>query len=103
MFDPKKVQSDFPIFQKRIKDKSLVYLDSAATTQKPLQVIDAISEYYKTSNANVHRGVHTLSEEATEQYESTREYVKNFINAKKNKEIIFTKGTTESINLIAYT
>ncbi len=103
MFDSKKVQSDFPILQRRMKDKCLVYLDSAATTQKPIQVIDAISEYYKTSNANVHRGVHTLSEEATEQYESTRKYVKNFINAKKNEEIIFTHGTTESINLIAYT
>jgi cysteine desulfurase/selenocysteine lyase len=83
-------------------NRTLVYFDNAATTQKPLSVIDAISNYYKNYNSNIHRGLHQLSEEATLEYESTREKVKNFINARSREEIIFTRNTTEAINLIAY-
>jgi cysteine desulfurase/selenocysteine lyase len=83
-------------------NKRLIYLDNAATTQKPLSVIDAISNYYKNYNSNIHRGVHQLAEEATMEYESTRERVRKFINARSEKEIIFTRNTTESINLVAY-
>jgi cysteine desulfurase/selenocysteine lyase len=83
-------------------NRKLVYLDNAATTQKPLSVIDAISNYYKNHNSNIHRGVHQLAEEATIQYESTREKVRKFINARSQDEIIFTRNTTEAINLIAY-
>lgn len=100
MFDPATVKQDFPIFQ---NNPGLVYLDNAATSQKPRSVIDAISKYYETDNANIHRGVYTLSEKATAQYEETREKVANFINAKSTKEIIFTRNTTEAINLLAYT
>ncbi|MFC1750170.1 cysteine desulfurase [Pseudomonadota bacterium] len=96
-------RSDFPILQTEINGKRLVYLDSASTTQKPACVIDAISSYYKEMNANTHRGVHTLSERATEAYEGVREQVARFINAGSSQEIIFTRGTTESLNLIAYT
>lgn len=97
-FDVNKIRSDFPIFE----DKSLVYLDSAATTQKPLQVINAISEFYSHSYANVHRGIYNLSIMATEAYHSAREKAQSFINAKDWRSIIFTRGTTESINLVAY-
>ena len=83
-------------------NKRLIYLDNGATTQKPLSVIDAISDYYKNYNSNIHRGVHQLAEEATMEYESTRERVQKFINSRSEKEIIFTRNTTESINLVAY-
>jgi len=99
MFDPIEIKKDFPILSRKVGDVGLVYLDNAASSQKPLCVIDAISNYYKTSNANVHRGIHTLSEEATTLYENARKTVANFINADAH-EIIFTKGTTESLNRV---
>jgi cysteine desulfurase/selenocysteine lyase len=94
-------RADFPILQQLIKDQPLVYLDNAATTQKPQAVIDAITHYYTHANANVHRGVHALSERATHAYENARKSVKNFINAAHTEEIIFVRGTTEAINLVA--
>jgi cysteine desulfurase / selenocysteine lyase len=99
MLNAKKLKTQFPIF----KDKTLVFLDSAATSQKPKAVIDAITNYYENFNANVHRGIYSLSEKATQAYNDTRETVKNFINAKHTNEIVFTRNTTESINLVAYT
>ncbi len=95
------IRADFPILSRLVHGKPLVYLDNAATTQKPKQVIDAISDYYLNYNSNIHRGVHKLSQEATDEYEKSRTTVKNFINAHKYQEIIFTRGTTESINLVA--
>ncbi|MBL1294360.1 MAG: cysteine desulfurase [Thiotrichales bacterium] len=94
-------RQDFPILNQEVNGKPLVYLDNGATTQKPQIVIDTIREYYERDNANVHRGVHTLSARATDAYEGARSKVKNFINAASNKEIIFTRGTTEAINLVA--
>ncbi len=102
-FDVEKIRKDFPILSEKVHGKNLCYLDNAATTHKPKTVIDALSKYYETINSNVHRGVHTLSELATNAYEGSRETVKNFINASSEKEIIFTRGTTESINLVAQT
>ncbi len=99
-FDFKK---DFPILQRKFYDKPLVYLDSAATTQKPQSVIDAVNHYYAHDNANVHRGIYKLSEEATAAYEYARKIVASFVNAQSQDEIVFTKGTTESINLVAMT
>ena len=99
--DPARVRLDFPALAQEIKGKPLVYLDNAATSQKPRAVIDAISHYYETSNANVHRGVHTLSVRATEAYEAAREKVRAFINAAEAAEIVFVRGTTEGINLVA--
>lgn len=96
-------KQDFPIFQHPMNGNSLAYLDSASTTQKPNMVIQALTNYYQTMNANVHRGVYALSEMATEAYEATRSAVQAFINAKETAEIIFTRGSTEGINLIAYT
>jgi cysteine desulfurase/selenocysteine lyase len=94
---------DFPILQTdTYKDKQLVYLDSGASSQKPNYVLDAISDYYKTSNANVHRGAHFLANKATEKYELARQKVQHFINAKSYEEIIFTKGATDGINLFAH-
>ncbi|RMD87113.1 MAG: cysteine desulfurase, partial [Calditrichaeota bacterium] len=101
IFDVYKIRQDFPILNRTIHDKPLIYLDNAATTQKPRQVIDAIMEYYTNQNANIHRGVHFLSELATEAYESTRCKIRDFINARSTKEIIFVRGTTEGINLVA--
>lgn len=95
------VKSDFPILNQQINNHPLVYLDSAATAQKPQVVIDAVSDYYKYDNANVHRGVHTLGQRATDAYEGARETVTQFIHAKDPKEIIFTRGTTSSINIVA--
>ncbi len=95
------IRNDFPILEKLIHNKKLCYLDNAATTQKPNKVIEILQRYYKESNSNIHRGVHSLSEEATAMYEQAREKTKNFINAETTEEIIFTRGTTESINLIA--
>lgn len=96
-----RVRSDFPILSSKVHGQDLVYLDNAATTQKPIQVIDAINDYYRASNANVHRGVHFLSEKATALYEKAREKVASFIGASNKRECIFTRGTTESINLVA--
>ncbi|MGH8370745.1 MAG: aminotransferase class V-fold PLP-dependent enzyme, partial [Gammaproteobacteria bacterium] len=100
-FDPLRWRNDFPILQRQIHGKPLVYLDNAATSQKPQSVIDAISAYYRTANANVHRGVHHLSELATADYEAARENIRRFINADSTKEIVFTRGATEAINLVA--
>jgi len=100
-FDVEKIRQDFPILSQQVHNKPLIYLDNGATTQKPQQVIDAISRYYSSSNANVHRGLHELAERATEGYENSRKNVASFINAPSEKNIIFTRGTTESINLVA--
>lgn len=100
-FDIKKIRSDFPILSQKINGKDLVYFDNAATTQKPQIVIDSLSDYYQNMNANIHRGIHSLAERATAEFESTREKVKNFINAPSVEQVIFTRGTTESINLVA--
>ena len=97
-----KIRNLFPILQTEINGKPLVYLDNAATSQKPISVIETWEKYYKTLNANVHRGIHTLSQQATEEMENSRKKIQKFINAKKDYEVIFTKGTTEGINLIAY-
>ncbi len=102
-FPIEKIRADFPILKEKIRNKPLVYLDNAATSQKPQVVIDSISHLYMHEYANVHRGVHTLSVKATDRYEGAREKVKSFINANSTKEIIFVKGTTEAINLIAQT
>ncbi|MGM9988671.1 MAG: cysteine desulfurase [Bacillaceae bacterium] len=91
----------FPILNEKVHDKSLVYLDSAATSQKPIQVIEAVDNYYRTANSNVHRGVHTLGTKATDAYEGAREKVRKFINAKTYEEIIFTRGTTTALNTVA--
>lgn len=99
--DIEKVRRDFPILRREVRGKRLVYLDNAATTQKPQAVIDRIVKYYAEENSNVHRGVHYLSEVATEAYEGARKIVKDFLNARDVKEIVFTRGTTESINLVA--
>jgi cysteine desulfurase/selenocysteine lyase len=97
------IRKDFPILERKVRDnKTLVYLDNASTTQKPNQVIDAINDFYRNHNANIHRAVYALAEEATELYEKTRDKVANFINVKDRVEIIFVRGTTEAINLIAY-
>jgi cysteine desulfurase/selenocysteine lyase len=100
-FDINKIRSDFPILQRKIYDKPLIYLDNAATTQKPQIVIDRITDYYTYENANIHRGVHYLSQIDTTAFENAREYIARFIKAPKKEEVIFTKGTTESINLVA--
>ena len=100
MYDINKVRADFPILSRTMYDKPLVYLDNAATTQKPLCVLDAMRDEYLNANANVHRGVHYLSQQATDLHEAARETVRKFINAPKVEEIIFTRGTTESQNLV---
>ena len=102
-FDVERIREDFPLLSINVNNKPLVYLDNSSTTQKPLCVIDAIMRFYKKENANVHRGIYKLSEEATFAYEKVRGIVKNFINARKEKEIIFVRGTTEAINLVANT
>ncbi len=97
------LKQDFPILKRTVRDgKPLVYLDNASTTQKPNQVIDAITDYYQNHNANIHRAVYALAEEATQAYEATRDKVADFVNAKNREEIIFVRGTTEAINLVAY-
>ncbi|TXH20061.1 MAG: cysteine desulfurase [Chitinophagaceae bacterium] len=101
--DVQAIRSQFPILNRKVKDKPLVYFDNAATAQKPQSVIDALVHYYSQNNANVHRGIHSLAEEATADMEATRDTVRSFINAASREEIVFTKGTTESINLVAYT
>lgn len=102
MFDLNNIRQQFPILSQNINGKPLVYLDNAATSQKPLSVLDAYQKYYTEINANVHRGIHTLSQIATEEMELSRQKVQKFIHAKHDYEVIFTKGTTESINLVAY-
>ena len=101
MYNINKVRGDFPILSREVYKRPLVYLDNAATTQKPLCVLDAMREEYLNVNANVHRGVHYLSQQATDLHEAARETVRSFINANKTEEIVFTRGTTEAINLVA--
>jgi cysteine desulfurase/selenocysteine lyase len=100
--DVKKIREQFPILNQKVNGHPLVYLDNAATSQKPKAVIDALVHYYSTDNANIHRGIHTLAERATKAFEETRDAVKDFINAPSREEIVFTKGVTEGINLVAY-
>ena len=100
-FNPNRIRNKFPILNKKINNNQLVYFDNAATTQKPIQVIESINKYYSEYNANIHRGIHTLAEKATQEYEKTRKTVSKFINSRSEKEVIFTRGTTEGINLIA--
>src|SRR5256714_7043216 len=100
--DARKLRADFPIFEQEIRGKPLAYLDSAVSAHKPRQVLDKLRTFYETSYANVHRGVYTLSERATAEYESARDKVARFINAPESREVIFTHGATESINLVAY-
>src|SRR3989338_8619128 len=99
--DVEKIRKDFPILKVKVNGKPLVYLDNAATSQKPKQVIDAIKDFYENYNANIHRSIHRLGEQATEAYENARKKTADFINA-DSEEIVFTKGTTESLNLAAY-
>src|SRR5438067_10083738 len=100
--DARKLRADFPIFEQEIRGKPLAYLDSAVSAHKPRQVLDKLRTFYETSYANVHRGVYTLSELATAEYESARDKVARFVNAPEARELIFTHGATESINLVAY-
>ena len=100
--DIDRVRRDFPILQRTVHDKPLVYFDTAASAQRPLAVIDAVDDFYRNHNANIHRGVHTLSQEATEAYEQARVRIARFINAPSEQEVVFTRGTTESINLVAH-
>jgi len=102
-YDPQKIRANFPILYQQVNGKPLVYLDNAATTQKPRAVIDAITRYYEADNANIHRGVHYLSQHATQRYEDSRETVRRFLNAAEPSEIVFVRGATEGINLIAQT
>lgn len=102
-YDVQAIRSFFPVLKRAVHNRPLIYFDNAATSQKPQEVIDALSNYYENYNANIHRGIHTLAEEATGAYEDTRKTVQQFINAAATEEIIFTRGTTESINLVAYT
>ena len=102
MFDIQKIRADFPILSQKVNGKPLIYLDNGATSQKPISVIESWKKYYQEINANVHRGIHTLSQLATEEMEISRRKIQKFINAKNDFEVIFTKGTTEGINLIAY-
>jgi len=102
-FDVEKVRHDFPILREKVRGRTLVYLDNAATSQKPQVVIDAISRHYERGNANIHRGVHFLSEHATEEHEAARRTVQSFLNAEEASEIIFVRGATEAINLVAQT
>jgi cysteine desulfurase/selenocysteine lyase len=102
VLDVQRVRADFPILGRTVRGRPLVYLDNAATTQKPQAVLDAMTSYYTTINANVHRGVHELSERASEAYEGSRERVRRFVNAASTREIVFTRNATEAINLVAY-
>ncbi len=103
MFDVEKVRKDFPILQRTVHGKALVYLDNAATSQKPESVIQAMDDYYRSYNANIHRGVHTLAEEATDAYEGARRKVGRFINAYSPREVVYVRNTTEAINLVTLT
>src|SRR5438477_9262504 len=103
MSELKTIRDDFPIFQRLVNGKPLVYLDSAATSQKPQVVIDSLEDYYRSYNANIHRGIYTIAEEATAAHEAARGKVARFIGAMDTAEVIFTRNTTEAINLVAYT
>src|ERR1700722_2239275 len=96
------IRDDFPVLQQKVHGKPLIYFDNAATSQKPRQVIDAMTDYYERYNANVHRGIHALAERATREYEKAREKIARFINAESTECVIYTRGTTEAINLVAY-
>src|ERR1700716_490513 len=101
--DVARIRADFPILERNVRGgKPLVYLDNAASSQKPQQVIDALADYYARYNANVHRGIHTLSEEATDEYEKARRKIQAFINAESSSELVFVRNTTEAINLVAH-
>ncbi|MFQ5804615.1 MAG: aminotransferase class V-fold PLP-dependent enzyme, partial [Candidatus Methylomirabilales bacterium] len=100
-FEVEKVRKDFPILSEKVHGKSLVYFDNAATSQKPQVVIDTVHRYLATYNANIHRGVHGLSERATEAFEDSRKKLQRFINAAQAREVVFVRGTTEAINLVA--
>ena len=102
-YDVQKIREDFPILSRSVYNKPLIYLDNGATTQKPRQVVESITDEYYSVNANVHRGVHFLSQQATNLHEASRETVRKFINARSISEIVFTRGTNESINLVAST
>ena len=102
MLNIEEIRKDFPILSRTVYNRPLVYLDNAATTQKPRAVVEAMTEEYYSVNANVHRGVHYLSQQATELHEQARANVQGFINARSEAEIIFTRGTTESLNLVAF-
>lgn len=102
-FDVERIREDFPILQREVRGRRLVYLDSGATTQKPRAVMDAVARFYEEENANVHRGVYLLAEEATRRYEEAREKVRRFIHARDSREVLFVRGTTEGINLVAQT
>src|SRR5437879_2076192 len=97
------IRNDFPILSRSVHGKPLVYLDSTATSQKPQAVLDAMDDYYRTTNANIHRGVYELSEVATDRYEKARARIARFVNARSSREIIYTRNTTEAINLVART
>ena len=103
IFESEKIKGDFPLLEREVNGKPIVYLDSAATSQKPIEVIDRMTDYYKQINANVHRGAYHIAELATSEMEETRAKVSRFINASSEKEIVFTKNATEAINLVAYT
>ncbi|MBV6644777.1 MAG: cysteine desulfurase [Cyclobacteriaceae bacterium] len=100
-FDVQKIRAEFPVLDQKVNGHDLIYFDNAATSQKPKQVIDALTKYYEHNNSNIHRGVHTLAERATHDYEETRKAVATFINANEAEEVVFTKGTTEGLNLVA--
>ena len=102
MFDVNEIRKDFPILDRKINGNPLIYMDNAATTQKPKKVIDALVEYYEQYNANVHRGVHTLSMEATEKFEEARNKVADFINSERPESIIWTRNASESLNLVSH-
>ena len=102
MFDVEKIRKDFPVLQQEVYGNPLIYLDNGSTSQKPSAVIEKISSFYSHRNSSIHRGIHFLSEQATVEYESARNRVKEFINAEQNREIIFTAGTTASINSVAF-
>ena len=101
-FDINHIRGQFPILQRQVHGKPLVYFDNGATTQKPLAVIERVNQYYANENSNIHRGVHYLSDYSTNEYENARKVVQSFINAKHEEEVIFTKGTTDAINTVAY-
>ncbi len=101
-FDVMRLRQDFPVLAREVHGKPLIYLDNAATSQTPQQVIDVFSDYYSRYNANIHRGLHTLADEATAAFEGTRHRVKAFLNAEDARQIIFTRGTTEAINLVVH-
>ena len=102
-FDVEKIRKEFPILHQKVNGHDLIYFDNAATSQKPLTVINTLIDYYTGYNANIHRGIHTLAEKATKAYEATREAARQFINAKQTEEVIFiTRGVTEAINLVAH-